>query len=446
MNTVWLVFYAALLVAYTIVAGKRGGLANPDGFFVLFNSIALLGTALLVSADGDATDERYFHLVLFSCAVYVFASMLVRLSIRPMTVARVAEDLKSVPITFLLPLYVLSAGVSIAYYLAVGHITLVDSLAAQVSGSSYDAATQRLASYAGSRYLFPGYVNQFKNALLPVLTLALIHRMWIMRLKYRLVISAALLLFMFVMVAGTGQRAALVIVLLAYAVTLRTARLMSGMRMALAGVGMLICFSFLTLLLGRNEAQLATASGSLGKLQVMSDAIWSRVVMENPSSGLAAFRYTEAIPPPRYWGAEWVADISGVLPGSRGSDLANRVFEMLYGTDRGTAPASLWGGAYYNFGLLGTTVLVLVLAVVINWVSYRFYARPGLLPVSFLEVACLSGMAISLGAWIAGSPLTVLNQGFFAYLALLCFVRARQPWQRLDEKSAAQVDAMGARA
>lgn len=419
-----LVPYVVLLVIYVAIASKHGGLLNPDGFFVLFNSLALLGTMILID-QGRQVDRRYGWLVFLCCILYVFVSVLIRISWPSLHESNRPDTYGPASLRVMLPLYALSLVVSSAYYIAVGHVTLLDSFRAMVNGGTYDAQTARLDSYAGSRYLFPGYVNQFKNALLPVLTLALIHRAWIRGVAGRLPLSVALGLIMFVCVAGTGQRGALVITMIVYTITLAAARLLTGSRLAIAAVGAFVAFAVLTVLLGRNQSQLTVATGIGGKLGVMVEAFWSRVVLENPYSGLAAFQYTERLAPPGF-GREWLTDIAGILPGFRGSDLANQVFKQLYGTPRGTAPTSLWGGAFYNFGLVGTAVLVVVIAIVINRVTYRFFVRPPAREMDFLELACLSGMTVSLGAWIAGSPLTVLNQGFFAYLALFLFSQSRR--------------------
>ena len=52
---------------------------------------------------------------------------------------------------------------------------LLIGLRAQLSGQSdADITTLRLNSYSGSQYFAPGYVNQFKNVLLPALVVIVI--------------------------------------------------------------------------------------------------------------------------------------------------------------------------------------------------------------------------------------------------------------------------------
>ena len=108
-----------------------------------------------------------------------------------------------------------------------------------------------------------------------------------------------------------------------------------------------------------------------------------------------------------------------MLPGRGGSPLANQVYQTLYPRGLGTTPTSLWGGIYYNFG----PVLGLLVTVIIAFAFVLLTRRLFTAPRSSLRVApngltqlALCGIAVSSGAWVAGSPLTVLDQGFFAYV------------------------------
>lgn len=429
----WLgIFYLPFLLVYALIARQRGGLGNPDGLFVCFNTVALVGTLLVV--DGDLPIERHYAYIVFGCtALYCLISSVLRYSVglraRPrIRASRLRPTAMSVT---LVALYLFAASVCLGYYLAIGHVTFLESIDAARSGGSYDAATARLNSYAGSKYFFPGYVNQFKNAILPALTLAMVHSWWTRKIPGRTLLSLGALAFMAVMVAGTGQRAPLVIVFLIAVLAGWQTRYLNAVRTVAALTIGFATFAVMTLGLQRNADQLGAATGAAARLKVFAEALWSRVVLENPTSGLAAFHYTQ--PLPTAWGEEWLTDISGVLPGSRGSDLANRVFEMLYGTDRGTAPPSLWGGMYYNFGAAGSVAIVAVIALVYVWITRRFFIiepdPEGPREMSMLHVVALCGMAVSAGAWVAGSPLTVLNQGFFAYVFLVWFAKKESAQQ-----------------
>lgn len=432
-----LVLYLPFLLAFLLVARGHGGLVAPDALLVVFNAVALLGTLLVVDADSPV-DTTYAWLVIGLTTLLTFCVTLGRAGWGPMPPLRRRGSVAPTPLTpGLLLLYAVSVLVCVVYYVAVGHITLVSSLR---SGAGFDAASARLASYAGSDYFFPGYVNQFKNAVLPALTVAVVHSLWTRGVRFRLPVSAVLVAVTFVFVAGTGQRAPMVITILVIVLAAGSAGILRGRQVALVGLVGFGAFTLLTTVLQRQADALDQADGPFGAVGVFVGALWSRVVLENPASGLYAFHYTEGLPFAN--GSEWLTDVMGVLPGTRGSDLANQVFAMLYGTTRGTAPASLWGGMYYNFGALGSVVVTVVIALVYVLMSRR--ALVGLRATAepnFLRHVALAGMSVSAGAWIAGSPLTVLNQGFFAYVAL--FVIARRVDERRPEPEAAGAPTTG---
>src|SRR5699024_2267912 len=73
-----------------------------------------------------------------------------------------------------------------------------------------DAASLRLQSYSGSSYYFPGYVNQFKNSLLPALVVIVIHYLFARRVNFRIILSSTLVLLSLIFLLGTGQRGAFV--------------------------------------------------------------------------------------------------------------------------------------------------------------------------------------------------------------------------------------------
>jgi oligosaccharide repeat unit polymerase len=413
----WLLFpFAPVLGAYVYVARKHGGFLNPDGLFVLFNSIGLLGTLIVVDTR-NAIDRRYAWIVFFGLVAYTTISMVIRWYLfdhrQPLTSAVTATPLNR----WVWGLYGLSLLVSLGYYVAVGHIVLIDSALAHVTGHQYNATNARFSSYAVGRYFFPGYVNQFKNCILPVTTLAIVHSLWVRKLKWRAPLTLAMLAVMLVMVGGTGQRGAAVIIFIVATLAAAKSRWLTRTRLVIAGMVGIAGFVLQTTLLQRQAAQLDAAQGTLDRIAVFAESLWSRAVLENPSAGLTAFHYTERLP--SAWGREWLEDISGVLPGRGGSPLPNQVYQTLYPRGLGTAPASLWGGIYYNFGPILGLFVTIIFAFAFVLLTRRLFTKPQSITravPSGLTLLALCGVAVSSGAWVAGSPLTMLNQGLFAYL------------------------------
>src|SRR5699024_10242802 len=77
-----------------------------------------------------------------------------------------------------------------------------------------------------------------------------------------------------------------------------------------------------------------------------------RISTANQSSGVIGFRHIYDLGPLND-GSEWAQSLAGILPGQRGSTLQNEIFEIRYGSDRGTSPPSIWGSIFYNFGPIG---------------------------------------------------------------------------------------------
>jgi hypothetical protein len=418
-----LLLFAPVLGAYVYVARRRGGFLNPDGIFVLFNSIGLLGTLIVVDSN-KALDSRYAWIVFFGLVAYMATSMLIRWyrfgDRQPPPAAVTATPLNR----WVWGLYGFSLLVSLGYYATVGHNVLIDSVLANLTGHHYDTQTARLASYSGSKYFFPGYVNQFKNAILPITTLAIVHSLWVRKLKWRVPVTLVMLAVMFVMLAGTGQRGAVVVLFIVAALAAARSGMLTRTRVAIVGVVGVAGFVLQTALLQRQATQLTATQGLLDRIGVFAESLWSRAVLVNPFSGLAAFHYTERLP--TAWGKEWLQDLSGVLPGSGGSTLPNQVFKMLYKTDRGTAPPSLWGAIYYNFGPVLGLIVTIIIGLSLVLLTRRLFTTPRSSPHNTpngLTQLALCGIAVSSGAWVTGSPLIVLNQGFFAYLFIYLLSR-----------------------
>src|SRR5690606_35590972 len=60
----------------------------------------------------------------------------------------------------------ISATITIIYYVLIGYNVVILMLEGSLAFGDY--SDLRLASYSGEEYFAPGYVNQFKNVLLPL--------------------------------------------------------------------------------------------------------------------------------------------------------------------------------------------------------------------------------------------------------------------------------------
>ena len=63
----------------------------------------------------------------------------------------------------------------------------------------------RLDSYGAGAYLFPGYVNQFKNVILPALAIVVVHYLFGIGYRYRVMVSVVLIGLALLGLLGTGN-------------------------------------------------------------------------------------------------------------------------------------------------------------------------------------------------------------------------------------------------
>ncbi|MEV8508787.1 O-antigen polymerase [Actinoplanes sp. NPDC051475] len=391
---------APLAVTHYFIAVRRNGLLSPDGLFFAAQLVMAVGTFQLADLTSPV-DSEYSTIVALACSAYTATSLLTYLAetrgkrTEPRYDVHVLAPTGSIKIGLAVSVLVVAA-----YFQAVGYSAFFVGLQGQLDGQKADVASLRLDSYAGGRYLFPGYVNQFKNAILP--GLSLVFTTWATSRRGLLVrlLSWALLALSAVGLMWTGQRGAFVSFVLTatlYAVLYNRKRLSRWMLII-----PLIGFPLLLL-----------ATTVLARGDSATEGITARVLNDNQLSGLAAFRYTE--PQPTQWGAEWGQALMGVLPGNRGSTLSGEVFATLYGSTRGTSPPSLWGSVHYNFGLFGVLTLAVVLGVVVQLWTCRSLRGER---YNTLQLAGFAGATVSFGTWIADGPTTLLNVGLVAYALL----------------------------
>lgn len=425
-----MIFALAFSLIFLVVGGVTyAGLKGvpwflPVKLFLFFNGV--MGLGILVALDyDDPVDIIHGTVVLLSASLYGFASIFFanRFSLaRDWRVfsPQMGVNQKNQDFFFSIALYVISGAAVFVYFQLVGYNVIVTSLTSNLSAA--DVKDLRLASYAGDDYYAPGYFNQFKNILFPVAFLALAAHLK-GRIKSRKVFVFLVLILMLPVILGlmgTGQRAFLVgfvIVAMVFMAIVSLRRIVIKKAMLVAiGVSFVFLFSISSYLLGRSEEFSIGAS---------LEALAVRLFSDNQASALIGFRYihTQAV----QFGAEWLTDILGILPGEyKGSDLANRIHAIIYGTDRGTAPVSLWGSVYYNWGWVGIILFPPLLSFVYCVISKRFLKRVRL---SSLEIAGYAFYFYILGTWIVSGPMQLVNNGLVACVILIFGLRLQRSWR-----------------
>lgn len=411
-----LLFVFLLIGIYAITAGVRFGHLSAISLFVYAQGVMAAGTLPALDPSLPA-DQMHGSLIMLTFGTLVVVSFIASFVNRgaPSTRKDYSPDLdfalpkKSVTFWILI-----SVGICIGYFASIGYIAFFESLQALSGDTGEDLAGLRLESYAGSRYFFPGYVNQFKNALLPALTIAAIVSAYHFRKSGRTILAVALIPTTLVFLIGTGQRAAFVIALALTTVAAYFIAPKNFKKYAVrVGVVGLTLFSITTIAGGRAAVDLRAASGFGQQIGILFEQLAFRVLGSNQLSSVVGFQYI--YDSEISFGSEWWQGIVGLLPGQSGSDLSNRIFAVLYGSTRGTAPVSLWGSAYHNFGLPGAIVLAAILAMIFCAISTTINKKKH---TNLIQLVGMAGVTVALGTWIADGPTSIINTGLVMYMAV----------------------------
>lgn len=348
-----------LTIAYLLATGLtcilfrsfRSG--SPVFWFPIALAVMALGTIVLIN-PADPVEMKYVGLFFVALASFVVMAAAHLSFVRggaALVQFRSRPEMKS-PHTLkvlVAGVFVFSVVVTIAYYVIIGYnmVFLIFG-----GGGVEDYSTMRLNTYSGSDYFAPGYVNQFKNVLLPIATVSIMYWFWEARRKVELLaFSLFAVPFLVYALAGTGQRGYLFFtgVSIVLAFVLHNVggrfRILSPRIIALA-VPVLVLFGLMTISYYER--------GDQGLAQVAGDIV-IRFTTIQQEGALVGFHYVDSLP--IAWFTEWGKAFAGVLPGMEGSTMAHEVHAIMYGTARGTVPLSTVGSAYHNGGLIGVIML-----------------------------------------------------------------------------------------
>lgn len=404
-----------LLICTAITTRHSIGVFSPSMIFLTMQYIMALGTFPLLDPLNKA-DQRHIQMIVWTFVLFAAFTIVGALTLRVSELgskkySHLIETVK--PNRLILFLIVISVIVCSLYYYAVGYNLLLQSLAGQFEGTE-DIAGLRLQAYSGSNYYFPGYVNQFKNVLLPALVTIVIMWVYKKKLAARGLISLGLIFLSLIFIMGSGQRGAMVtffIVLLVFS-SYFGRRILKRALLILLLAGLPLFFLG-SRVLDRSGNSMSDSSGIGEYFTALFQELISRMMDSNQLASTVAFRYVDSLPITA--GAEWFQSLLGLLPGVAGSTLSNEVFAQLYGSDRGTAPPSIWTSSYHNFGDVGYVVFAVLLSVIYFTVSRQMVTNPA---TNTLEAIGMAGVTTIMGTWVAGGPDYLLNTGLVVFILL----------------------------
>ena len=437
MTPAIIIVYVVLVAYYLLVLTRRRWLLNAAPLFVLQQLAFFLGMLLLVDLDVTA-DRVHLAVALGALCFFILGNLYGRL--KAPTPPRTARAFFDAPIcrvetgapfnALVIIIIFTSIAVSIAYYKAVGYNLFLDSLRSTVAGHGplIDTTTLRLRAYAGVQYFAAGYVNQFKNVLLPLLVAYLAARYVLLHSKIDIVAASILLTPCLLFLLGTGQRGSAFLVFVTVGIFFNASLPARFRRKTNIGVAALLLLVLLsgTLFLGRTVTQITTASD----IWRLAGELMDRFVAGNQSSAVVGFRYVYDLPA-QLLNGEWVKGLADVIPGhERRVGLASEIFRVFYGSTRGTAPASIWGVAWYDFRLPGVLVLAFILGL-----SYQLlYARLIRGPKTLARLLVYASLTVTLGLWSIGSLDTPINDGLITVVILMMLVKMSVRFVRVGSK------------
>ncbi len=292
------------------------------------------------------------------------------------------------------------------FFVSSGYNVFVQMLQAFAGGNTGNYTDERLAL---NNVWGVGYIYQFRVIIFPILCAFLVtckHH------KYLKLIGYLCFPIMIVFILGTGQRGGFVMFILMFVVALlyiykfyhqRTIKII----LLLLISGSLALFAFMTIFNGR-----VASDGNV------IQSLLSRIFNENQECAVIAFRYIDntAI----QWGKDWFLSLMDILPGKNDyQQLSYVIFEIMYGTDRGTAPPCIWGSAYYNFGWFGVVFMPFFIGLLYHKLYYVFRTRK----INRLRIFLYSAMFVVLGSWLSDTPMVLFNQGFVTLVILTLLLR-----------------------
>ncbi len=388
--------------------------SNPAFWFLIFQWIIAAGTIWLLDLSRPS-DFAYALMLILAGSSFLGGAIVAvgalglrgvydRFWLRPIEV-----DPKITRVLIVL-LVAISVLVTIAYYRAVGYNLFVDIVFGR---NIADIVSARLGAYAGDQYYAPGYVNQFKNVLLP-LGLAVMGA-WASRARSwpNVKFWAVLLLgvpFVLYAVLGAGQRGFLV-----YAIAAFFFGLTAIVRIRLAKIAIV-----LAMVLGL----FGVMSYSLGRIHEFTLGsflleFFSRIFQQEQESGLAGFRYVYELDV--VWFAEWWKGLQGLSPWHRGSDLDSQIFALIHGSTRGTATIATVGSVFHNGGVVG----IIGVYAALGWGYIALYRRFLSGRRTVLRCFAYGALFFYLAFFVAGAPVALVNKGVITLAIVLVIRRLR---------------------
>lgn len=399
------IFLLSFITLLFMFLHRSINLINPAFGFLIFNWVLGVGVFLLLDFD-NPIDMIHVYLTLLTIIMFSLGSLFATKVLKTQRYYNVFWKMqfderrkdKKIAVFF----FIFSSVLSVIYYKMVGYNLFVATI---TSTAVDDFTTMRLGAYAGENYFAPGYFNQFKNTLLPVTFIFL--SFILPKSTFRKLFVGIGGFFVLYCLLGTGQRTFLVTFFLLFVYIF-----ISLKKGDINYLYILLPISILLLLFGLTSVQLGrTDEFSL------TDTVYGliyRIFASNQLSSVVGFQYIYEYKDIAL-GADWLQSLKGIIPGQTGSRISNEIHYVLFRSDRGTAPLSIWGSYYYNFGFIGSCIGAFLMGIVYQLIYYKFLKGSA----NKFRICLYASLFLYLSIWVAGSPTQLLNNGILAIVFLL---------------------------
>jgi hypothetical protein len=315
--------------------------------------------------------------------------------------------------------------VTFAYFYALGHFVPWAALRALLATGEAEMTLTynqlRSASTATGAYLGPGYVFQFKDCLLPLVTILLYFRMRVKpgagsRIAFAFFLASTLMASV-----GTGSRFALAFFAAAFA-AISQSSYMAPFRLRFKqlvpiALGALLVLSLLTLMMGARGQRKAIDHSILWAPLQVAERIFASPARER----LVVYDLFLRDQEPR-WGRGALEGLAIILPGRARYSLSNELHELLYGNPTGDVGLDFWGSLWYDFHWYGLVFIFLAGVLYNGFYVNQLRGRKGLVRVVTLGYAgFVLGLATDLQVLILRGFVTCL-----LFLFILAWVRLIQ--------------------
>ncbi len=408
-------------ISITYIASKiKKRIISPLLIFIISQTILFYGTIRLVDLNVEA-DKIHLLIMLYSLIVMVCCDFIfgIIFNLNKKSVIIEEHDFNKIDWNFylfkIIFLSVFSIFICGIYFYRVGYNVFIVAIKSLFSDSisNSNIVEMRLNSYSAGRYLGAGYVYQFRNIILPLITIAIYYLSLNYKNKSLKIYSIITLPLCIVFSLGTGQRGGFVMCLLMMLLSTFFIKSIDLKTVVKFFIIFFILFSIISIALGRTSVP--TDASFIDIIWASFNEIIKRVTRDNQGPGVVGFRYIYNYTEIQY-GRDWFNMLKDILPGRNNyTPMATRIFALMHGgSTRGTSPPSIWGSVWYNWGPIGILIMPVIIGFAYSYIYNVFVSRKS----SIFRVICFSSMFVILGFWIADGPFTLINSGLVTIIIM----------------------------